>query len=106
MLESQTWWLEDLAIVIVSYNVRDLLRRCLQSVRASQGAITFAVCVVDNASPDNSVEMVRTEFPDVQLIANPENVGYPAANNQGLRLLGVSSAQERGPAALLSSAQP
>jgi N-acetylglucosaminyl-diphospho-decaprenol L-rhamnosyltransferase len=83
----------DLAIVIVSFNVCDLLRRCLQSVCASQGAITYAVCVVDNASSDNSVEMVRAEFPDVQLIANRENVGYPAANNQGLRLLGVSSEQ-------------
>jgi GT2 family glycosyltransferase len=81
----------DLAIVIVSYNVCDLLRRCLQSVRASQGAITYTVCVVDNASSDDSVAMVAAEFPDVPLIANRENVGYPAANNQGLRLLGVTS---------------
>lgn len=83
----------DLAIVIVNYNVRDLLRRCLQSVLASQGTITFTACVVDNASPDGSVEMVRTEFPDVQLIANKENVGYPTANNQGLRLLGVTATE-------------
>jgi GT2 family glycosyltransferase len=78
----------DLAIVIVNYNVRDLLRRCLQTAFASKG-INFRVCVVDNNSPDDSVEMVRAEFPQVHLIANKENVGYPAANNQGLRALGV-----------------
>lgn len=79
----------DLAIVIVNYNVRDLLRRCLTSVLASQGDFTFEVCVVDNASDDQSVEMVRSEFPTVKLIVNDQNLGYPAANNQGLRLLGV-----------------
>jgi len=82
----------DLAIVIVNYNVRDLLRRCLTSVFASRGDLTFDVCVVDNASTDDSAAMVRGEFPLVQLIANEENVGYPAGNNQGLKLLGVDQA--------------
>lgn len=81
----------DLAIVIVSYNVEELLRRCLISVFASQGDLTFSVAVVDNTSSDGTVEMVRREFPQVALIANTENVGYPAANNQGLRLLGIES---------------
>lgn len=81
----------DLAIVIVNYNVANLLRRCLQSVYASEGEFTFAVCVVDNHSADNSVAMVEEEFPQVTLIANEENAGYPAANNQGLRALGVDS---------------
>lgn len=81
----------DLAVVIVNYNVAPLLRRCLQSVLASRGAYTFKVCVVDNNSQDDSVAMVRKEFPDVQLIANQVNVGYPAANNQGLRALGVGA---------------
>ena len=81
----------DLAIVIVNYNVRDLLRRCLKSVLASQGEFEYETCVVDNASTDGSCEMVRDEFPQVQLISNHSNVGYPAANNQGLRLLGVES---------------
>ncbi len=75
----------DLGIVITSYNTRDLLRTCLRSVYASQGDFTFEVCVVDNASPDGSAEMVATEFPQAHLIANAENVGYPSANNQGLR---------------------
>lgn len=83
----------DLAIVIVNYNVRDLLRRCLQTVLASKGDITFRVCVVDNNSPDASVAMVQEEFPEVALIANTENMGYPTANNQGLRLLGADAAE-------------
>ncbi|MDT8305293.1 MAG: glycosyltransferase family 2 protein [Anaerolineae bacterium] len=77
----------DLAIVIVNYNVAPLLRRCLQSVCGSEGDFRYRVCVVDNASPDDSVALVRDEFPDVLLVANDENVGYPAANNQGLRVL-------------------
>lgn len=80
----------DLAIVIVNYNVSGLLRRCLQTVFASEGDFTYEVCVVDNNSADDSVEMVRSEFPQVHLIANRENVGYPAANNQGLQALGLS----------------
>ena len=85
----------DLAIVIVNYNVAGLLRRCLETVLASEGDFSFEVCVVDNASTDESVTMVRDIFPEsdfpVRLIANEENVGYPAANNQGLRALGAES---------------
>ncbi|HET90945.1 MAG TPA: glycosyltransferase family 2 protein [Chloroflexi bacterium] len=77
----------DLGIVITSYNTRDLLRICLHSVYASHD-IALDVCVVDNASSDGSAEMVATEFPQVHLIANEENVGYPRANNQGLRAFG------------------
>ena len=77
----------DLGIVIVSYNTRELLRRCLETVYASVG-LTFQVCVVDNASPDGSAAMVAQDFPQALLIANPDNPGYPTANNQGLRLLG------------------
>ena len=80
----------DLGIVITSYNTRDLLRTCLRSVYASQGDFTFEVCVVDNASSDGSAEMVVAEFPQARLIANAENVGYPSANNQGLRAFGFT----------------
>jgi GT2 family glycosyltransferase len=83
----------DLAIVIVNYNVCELLRKCLRSVYATEGEIEFSVCVVDNASDDGSVSMIETEFPKVQLIANSQNVGYPAANNQGLKLLGVEDSR-------------
>ena len=82
----------DLAIVIVNYNVCDLLRDCLRSVYASTG-LTFEVCVVDNASPDGSAQMVAHEFPQVHLICNPENTGYAAANNLGLRYFGFSQQQ-------------
>lgn len=81
----------DLAVVIVNYNVAELLRRCLETVFASEGPFTYRVCVVDNCSADGSVAMVRADFPQVEVIANDENVGYPAANNQGLRALGVES---------------
>lgn len=77
----------DLAIVIVNYNVRDLLRDCLNSVYASTG-VTFEVCVVDNASPDGSADMVAREFPQAKLIRNTDNLGYAAANNRGLKLFG------------------
>jgi hypothetical protein len=77
----------DVGIVIVNYNTRQLLQRCLESVYASTG-VTTRVCVVDNASQDGSAEMVASEFPQAHLIDNEHNVGYPAANNQGLRWLG------------------
>jgi N-acetylglucosaminyl-diphospho-decaprenol L-rhamnosyltransferase len=88
----------DLGIVITSYNTRDLLRTCLRTVYASKGVFTFQVIVVDNDSSDGSAEMVATEFPHVKLVANVENVGYPCANNQGLRALGfVAQAGSRPP---------
>jgi hypothetical protein len=82
----------DLAVVIVSFNVRELLRECLRSVREELGRqkdLRAAVWVVDNASHDGSADMVRTEFPDVHLIANDANRGFAAANNQALRALGL-----------------
>ncbi len=89
----------DLGIVVVSYRTCDLLRDCLGSVYASQTAYAFEVCVVDNASADGSATMVAAEFPQARLIVNRENVGYPAANNQGLRAFGFREAPDRGPAA-------
>lgn len=67
--------------MIVSYNVRDLLRACLKSIRNPD----IEILVVDNASDDGSAEMVRDAFPKVQLIANETNAGFAAANNQGIR---------------------
>jgi len=74
----------DLSIVIVNWNVRDLLRRCLHSILADSHTCPLEIIVVDNGSSDGSVEMVQAEFPDIHLIANAENRGFPAANNQGL----------------------
>lgn len=80
----------DLAIVIVNYKTRDLLRECLRSIDASEGDFTFRVCVVDNASGDGSAAMVRAEFPHVTVIEQVRNEGYAAANNRGLRHFGFS----------------
>lgn len=78
----------DLGVVILSYNTVSLLRACLQSVLASETGLAYAVCVVDNASSDGSVEMVRREFPGVHVITHRVNVGYSAGNNAGLRWFG------------------
>jgi N-acetylglucosaminyl-diphospho-decaprenol L-rhamnosyltransferase len=75
----------DLSVVVVSWNVRDLLRQCLASTSDLQSP-SIETIVVDNVSTDGSAEMVRTEFPDVRLIVNTENRGFPAANNQGIAI--------------------
>jgi N-acetylglucosaminyl-diphospho-decaprenol L-rhamnosyltransferase len=82
----------DLLIVIVNYNTRDLLRDCLASIYESRGDFSYQVCVVDNCSRDDSVAMVRQEFPQVQLIASPTNGGYAYANNLGLTAFGFQNA--------------
>ncbi len=74
----------DLSIIIVNWNVRDLLRDCLRSIDAGRGALSIEVIVVDSASTDDSVAMVRDEFPTVRLIPCDENVGFPRGNNIGL----------------------
>jgi N-acetylglucosaminyl-diphospho-decaprenol L-rhamnosyltransferase len=76
--------LPDLSIIIVNWNVRDLLRRCLESIAASGELWSLEVIVVDNASGDGSVEMVRREFPWVHLIASSVNLGFTGGNNLGL----------------------
>ncbi|MBN2306199.1 MAG: glycosyltransferase family 2 protein [Anaerolineae bacterium] len=76
----------DLSIIIISFNVRDLLRDCLQSVFEHHDALTIEVFVVDNASGDDSAAMVRTEFPQVTLIENDDNRGFAAANNQAIEI--------------------
>lgn len=74
----------DLSVVIVNWNTRDLLRNCLRSVYACWPETEYELIVVDNASSDNSVAMVRNEFPRVDLIVNDQNVGFAQANNQGM----------------------
>ncbi len=78
-----------LAIIIVSWNVKDLLRRCLTAVQASlqTGHLTAEIIVVDNASHDGTPAMVRDEFPNVHLIEAGTNLGFTAANNLALRTL-------------------
>jgi GT2 family glycosyltransferase len=85
----------DLGIIIVNWNTRDYLSRCLESVFASEGRLAPRVVVVDNDSADGSAEMVAACYPQVTLVSGHGNVGYPAGNNLGLRALGFS---ESGPA--------
>ncbi len=87
----------NLGVVIVSYNVRELLRACLQSVyedAARTPGLEATIVVVDNASADGSAAMVAEEFPLVHLVASQENLGFARGNNVGLKLLGFG---EDGP---------
>lgn len=72
----------ELSIVIVSYNTAALTLACLESLQTATG--DKELFVVDNASSDNSVELITARFPAVKLIANKNNKGFGAANNQGL----------------------
>jgi len=88
----------SLAIIIVSYNVRELLRACLNATYASLARapeIAATVWVVDNASADGSATMVAAEFPQARLVASRENLGFAGGNNRVLRELGFGDV-ERG----------
>ena len=85
----------DLAIVIVNYNVCDHLRTCLRSIEASRLDQIPDVWVVDNASTDGSLEMVRREFPWVRAREAGGNLGFARANNRALREI-LGDARERG----------
>ena len=77
----------EVSIIIVSYNTRELLRECIESILCEQGdGLGVEVIVVDNASADGSAAMVAERFPQVRLIANPDNRGFGAACNQGLEV--------------------
>ena len=78
----------DLSIVIVNWNTRDFLRRCLVSVQEDKARLDnfeIETIVVDNASNDGSTEMLREYFSWVQLVVNDDNAGFAKANNQGIR---------------------
>ena len=85
----------DLAVIIVSWNVRELLEACLASVYQSleRSNLGGEVWVVDNASADGSAEMVRERFPQAHLLTNETNIGFAAANNQALREMGFPNSQ-------------
>jgi len=93
----------DLSVIILSYNTRELLRKCLKSVfksiecgvqsidknqpklQTQTSKFSFEVIVVDNASTDGSGQMVKSNFPRVKLIENPENYGFTKGNNIGIK---------------------
>ena len=92
-----------LAIIIVSWNVKELLRDCLLSVLADaqESALDTEIWVVDSASSDGTPQMVRDEFPQVKLIASEKNLGFAAGNNAALRALGFPARLDNQPAAVL-----
>lgn len=92
--------MQNLGIVIVNYKTKDLLRDCLRSIYDSEVNFSCDVCVVDNASGDDSMAMVRAEFPQVTIIEQEVNQGYAFANNLGFRHFGFddhSSAAAKAP---------
>jgi GT2 family glycosyltransferase len=76
----------DVSIVIVSYNGRDFLRRCLASVYEHTRGVEYEVVVVDNASTDGSPDMIAAEFPQATLVRRATNAGFAAGANEGLRV--------------------
>ncbi len=76
----------DLSIVIVTYNSRAPIERCLGSLAAHPASLAAETIVVDNASIDGTASMVRERFPDVRVVANAENLGYSRGVNEGIRL--------------------
>ena len=77
----------DISIIIVSYNTKLLLLDCLASIFATVKDMSFEVWVVDNNSTDGTIEAVRQRYPTVNAIANRENRGFAAANNQAFRVM-------------------
>jgi GT2 family glycosyltransferase len=75
----------DVSIVIVSYNTAAFTRQCLETVRECAGAVRCEVIVVDNASSDDSADMIGRDFPWVRLIRLPKNRGFAGGNNPGIR---------------------
>lgn len=75
----------DLSIIIVNWNAKYYLEKCIESIKSNVEEITYEVIVVDNNSIDNSTLMIEKEFPEVILIKNKANVGFAKANNQAIK---------------------
>jgi len=75
----------DVSIVIVSFNTSKILDECIVSIK-NETTCAYEIIVVDNASADESCQMLREKFPDVTLIENSGNVGFARANNQGFAI--------------------
>lgn len=76
-----------IVVLVLTWNGKQFLQPCLAALLEQQGDLDYGVLVVDNASSDGSVQLVRNSFPQVALITNAENLGFAAGNNVGLRAL-------------------
>lgn len=84
----------ELTVIIVSYNTRELTLKCLETLHATTTGVSFHTVVLDNASADGSAEAIAAAYPQVELIASTENLGFARANN-------LVAAQARTPWLLL-----
>ncbi len=75
-----------ISIIIVNWNTKDLITKCLETIEANAASINKEIIVVDNASTDNSTDRIKERFPYVKLVENSENSGYAEGNNIGLKL--------------------
>ena len=75
----------DISICMVSLNCRDVLIDCLDSLRKSDGKVTYEIIMVDNASTDDTLQVTRERYPEVRIIENDANVGFTIATNQAIR---------------------
>jgi hypothetical protein len=76
----------DISIIILSWNTKEYLHKCLTSLGHRLDSNDYEIIVIDNASTDGSAEMVHKHFPSVKLIINSTNTGYAAGNNLGIRM--------------------
>ncbi len=75
----------DISIIIVNYNVKQLLLDCINSIYTNLKCVSLEIIVVDNNSTDGSIEAIGKAFPDVRIIQNQTNAGFSEANNQGIK---------------------
>lgn len=75
----------DVSIIILNYRTRGLLKQAIKSIALAAPELDYEILVVDNASRDGSVEMIRERYPDVRLLALDENIGFACGNNIGIR---------------------
>jgi len=74
------------SIIIVNYNVKDLLQSCLNSINKFYSNDSFEIIIVDNNSNDGSIEIIKKNFPSCILLSNTTNAGFSEANNQGVKI--------------------
>lgn len=74
----------DISVILVSYNTIEMTRKALSHLFTSTGDFEFEIFIIDNASKDNSADIIRKEYPQITLIENKQNVGFGRANNQAL----------------------
>jgi GT2 family glycosyltransferase len=75
----------DLSVIILTYNNREVLKACIDSVVKATKALKYEIIVVDNASSDGTMDMVRGSFPQAKIVLNAMNVGFSKANNKGIK---------------------